>query len=148
MTHCIDLPNLETISIGDGSFAYSEEFSISNTKQLVFLYIGNFCFHTVRKFWIIGQDHLQYLSIGNNSFTQQIDSYGNDTSKSFRIENCTMLISIEIGPYSFSDFGGEFTLFNLPALQIIVIGRINYISYNFYFSNFIIVSRLHSLNLT
>lgn len=139
----IDLPNLETITIGDGSFAYSEHFSIDNADSVTYIYVGNHCFYSVKEFRLIGFNHLRHLIIGNNSFTQQIESYGNDTSKSFYIINCTMLITIQIGSFSFSDFAGEFVLHNLPALEVIVIGRVNYISYNFYFSSFVIYSKNH-----
>ena len=64
--------------------------------------------------------------------------YGNDQSKSFHILNCESLESIQIGEYSFSDFGGEFELKNLPHLQSIQIGTIKSISCNFYHSSFVI----------
>ena len=53
--------------------------------------------------------------------------------------NCNELISIDIGENSFSDFGGEFELKNLPKLQYINIGNYYiYDSSNFYSSSFII----------
>ena len=108
------------------------------------------------------------IKIGNNSFTQvkQLvwylsgcsDSFERiKQSKSFHILNCESLESIEIGDNSFSDFGGEFELKNLPQLQSIQIGTIdNYScsilcnsyssfyynrqsdSYNFHYSSFVI----------
>ena len=42
--------------------------------------------------------------------------------KIFHILNCESLESIDIGEYSFSDFGGDFELKNLPQLQSIQIG--------------------------
>ena len=59
-------------------------------------------------------------------------------SKSFHILNCESLESIEIGEYSFSDFGGVFELKNLPQLQSIQIGTIGSKSFNFYHSSFVI----------
>ena len=81
-------------------------------------------------------NHLQTIKIGKNSFTQRKNSNGNDESKSFHILNCESLESIEIGEYSFSDFGGEFELKNLTQLQSIQIGIIGSTSYNFYWSSF------------
>ena len=49
-----------------------------------------------------------------------------NNSGSFHILNCEELKSIDIGKYSFSDFGGEFELKNLPQLQSINIGTITY----------------------
>ena len=45
---------------------------------------------------------------------------------------------IEIGQYSFADFGGEFELRNLDNLESIKIGEIDYASMNFFWSSFII----------
>ena len=92
----------------------------------------------MQTFKIDGLNRLKTIKIGNNSFTQKKNSNGNDKSKSFHILNCESLESIQIGQYSFSDFGGEFELKNLPQLQSIQIGTIGSYSYNFYWSSFVI----------
>ena len=109
--------------------------------------IGNDCFESVSTFKIDGLNRLKTIKIGNNSFTQKKNSDGNDESKSFHILNCKSLESIEIGEYSFSDFGGEFELKNLPQLQSIQIGRIGSKSNNFYYSSFVIRSIELILNI-
>ena len=73
-----------------------------------------------------------------NSFTKKKNSYGDDDSLSFSILNCNELKSIEIGRYSFSDYGGGFELINLPKLSTIKIGEIGSDSFNFYYSSFVI----------
>ena len=92
----------------------------------------------MKTFKIDGLNRLKTIKIGNNSFTQKKNWYGNDASKSFHILNCESLKSIQIGEYSFSDFAGEFELKNLPQLQSIQIGTIGNDSYNFYGSSFVI----------
>ena len=92
----------------------------------------------MQTFKIDGLNRLKTIKIRKNSFTQKKNSNGNDKSKSFRILNCESLESIEIGEYSFSDFGGKFELKNLPQLQSIQIGTIGSESYNFYSSSFMI----------
>ena len=62
----------------------------------------------------------------------------NNISKSFHILNCESLESIRIGEWSFSDYGGEFELKNLPQLQSIEIGSTGNDSCNFYYSSFVI----------
>ena len=85
----------------------------TNLKSLE---IGNSNFQHVSEVVIDELGKLKSLKIGMNSFTRSINSYGNDTSRSFHLLNCVELESIEIGRYSFSDYGGEFELRNLPSL--------------------------------
>ena len=92
----------------------------------------------VKTFKIDGLNQLKMIKIGNNSFTQKKNSDGNDKSKSFHIVNCESLESIQIGRYSFIDFGGKLELKNLPKLQSIQIGTIGSDSYNFFWSSFVI----------
>ena len=119
-------------------FQESAAFDLSSLTSLEFIEIGNDCFGSVQTFKIDGLNRLKTIKIGNNSFTQRKNSWGDDESKSFHILNCESLESVEIGEYSFSDYGGEFELKNLPQLQSIQIGTIGSISYNFYYSSFVI----------
>ena len=108
---------LETIEVESDNFYHTEVFSID------------------------GLFNLRNITIGSNSFTKNKNNYGNDSSKSFHILNCDKLESISIDFASFSDYGGEFELSNLPQLQSIQIGQLNSNSYNFYYlSNFEIQS--------
>ena len=109
-----------------------------NLISLESIEINNDCFASVQTFKIDGLNRLKTIKIGNNSFTQKKNSYGNDASKSFHILYCESLESILIGEYSFSDYGGEFELRNLPQLQSIQIGTIGSESCNFYGSSFVI----------
>ena len=100
--------------------------------------IGNDCFGSVKTFRIDGLNRLKTIKIGNNSFTQKKNRWGNDKSKSFHILNCESLKSIQIGEHSFNDYAGEFELKNLPQLQSIQIGTIGSESCNFRYSPFVI----------
>ena len=109
---------------------------LSRFEWLRSIEIGNDCCRSVQRFQIDGLNRLKSLKIGKNSFTQ--NSYGNDASKSFHILNCGSLESIEIGEFSFSDYGGQFELSHIPELRSIEIGKIGNNSYNFYYSSFVI----------
>ena len=137
------MPNLTTLSIGNGSFGNSTSFHLSNLDLLQSLNIENGMYNEVSSFRIDGLKSLKSLIIGSNSFTGTKNGFGNDIDKSFHILNCESLESIQIDKYSFSDFGGEFELSNLPQLQSIQIGNLNSNSYNFYSSSFIIQSILY-----
>ena len=113
-------------------------FDFSRFTLVESIEIGNHCFGSVQLFRIDGLNRLKTIKIGNNSFTHQKNSNGNDKSKSFHILNCGSLESIQIGEYSFSDFAGDFELKNLPELQSIQIGKIQSKSCNFLYSSFVI----------
>ena len=111
---------------------------LNRFKWLRSIEIGDECFGSVKAFQINGLNRLKTIKIGINSFTQKTKKWGDYKSKSFHILNCESLESIQIGQYSFSDFGGEFELKNLPQLQSIQIGTIGSTSCNFCYSSFVI----------
>ena len=137
IVNILDLPKLSILSIGNEAFGNSTIFHLSNLNSIQSLNIGNNKFNQVSTFMIEGFQSLTTLSIGSNSFTQKKNDWGNDIdkSKSFHILNCTKLESIEIGEYSFSDYGGQFELNGLPELQSLIIGSNSTDSYNFYSSS-------------
>ena len=113
-------------------------FDFSRFTLLESIEIGDDSFGSVSTFEIDGLNQLHTLKIGQNSFTQKKTSYRDDKSKSFHILNCESLESIQIGQYSFSDFGGVFELKNLTQLQSIQIGIYgSWSSFNFYYSSFV-----------
>ena len=125
------------------------ELNLNRFLNLESIEIGDDCFGSIQRFEIDGLNRLQRLKIGNNSFTQvKLSDFKNDfagsvlkcrnESKSFHILNCESLKVIEIGQYSFADFGGEFELRNLDNLESIKIGEIGNESMNFFWSSFII----------
>ena len=114
-------------------------FDFSRFTQVESINIGNDCFFSVQTFKIDGLNRLKTIEIGKNSFTQKKNgNYGDEKSKSFHILNCESLESIQIDEYSFSDFGGEFDLKNLPKLKSIQIGIIGSTSCNFFCGSFVI----------
>ena len=118
-------------------------FDFSRFTLVKSIEIGNDCFGSVSTFKIDGLNRLIFIKIGNKSFTQvKLSNWeyveAHCQSKSFHILNCESLESIQIGEYSFSDFGGEFELKNLPQLQSIQIGTLDEDSHSFYGSSFVI----------
>ena len=101
-------------------------FDFSRFSIVESIKIGDDCFGSVKTFKIVGLNRLKTIKIGNNSFTQHKN----------HILNCESLESIQIGRYSFNDFGGDFELKNLPQLQSIQIGSIGRESNNFRNSSF------------
>ena len=123
------------------------DWNVSLLLNLESIEIGDEYFGSVQTFKIEGLNRLKSIKIGINSFTQEKNSFGRKKSKSFHILNCESLESIEIGEYSFSDFGGKFELKNLPKLQSIQIGNTGSSSLNFYSSSFVIRGIDMTLNI-
>ena len=121
---------IESNSCNDNSIVL---FHPSTNAILESIEIGNDCFENVNEFSINGLNELKSLKIGNNSFTKNKNSFGNNSSRSFSILNCVELESIDIGRYSFSDYSGGFELNNLPKLSTIKIGEIVNWSSNFFY---------------
>ena len=122
---------------------------LSKFEWLRTIEIGDGCFESVKTFKMDGLNRLKRLKVGKSSFTQvkqeewdlswdQAYRQANNSAKSFHLLNCESLKSIEIGEYSFSDFGGEFELKSLTALQILVIGVPGKLSSNFWWSSFVV----------
>ena len=125
---------------------------VSWFSDLESIEIGDNCFEKVKTFKIDGLSRLKTVKIGMDSFTQakSTDRWNEEMagieSKSFHILNCESLGSIQIGEYSFSDFGGEFELKNLPQLQSIQIGSTENESYNFHCCSFVLRGTFVMLN--
>ena len=146
--------NSKLIQIPDGSYNNMRTLNYSQYTLLEELIIGDDCFGSVNEFMIDGLNELKSVKIGKNSFTNiKSNDYwdynkANNPNRSFSVLNCIELESIEIGEYSFSDYGGGFELKNLPKLESIKIGEIGSRSFNFYFSSFVVqgIINLYSAN--
>ena len=132
--------NARCVNIGNGT-CNDMNYTIFDIIRFQFveeLMIGSDSFLNIDTFKIDGLKSLRLLKIGMNSFTKYKGSWANNPSRSFHILNCDKLESIEIGRYSFSDYGGGFELKNLPKLSTIKIGEIGNDSSNFWDSSFVI----------
>ena len=114
-----------------------KEFDISLLEGLEFLHIGDDCCSSIKTFRVVGLEKLKKIVIGKNSFTLEINYYGKTESRSFEVADCKQLVTVDIGPFCFSDGHGSFVLRNLPSLQSINIGSYGSPSYDFYFMSFV-----------
>ena len=133
--------NVTNLIISSNSCNELGELNLNEYRYLISIEIGDNCFSNVDLFKIDGLNELKSLKIGINSFTHVKsghwdDGIANNPSRSFHILNCVELESIEIGEFSFCDYGGGFELKNLPKLSTIKIGEIGSDSSNFYYSSF------------
>ena len=145
-----NLSSFERLEIGDNRFESVQTFKIDGLNRLKTIKIGNNSFTHKKNRWGIEVEEISVFEERPKSEDEKPsvfeeppkiedeDRNRDDQSKSFHILNCESLESIQIGEYSFSDFGGKFELKNLPQLQSIQIGTIGSSSCNFRYSSFVI----------
>ena len=129
----IDFPSLRTLTIGNESFKQTNSFSISTLLSLETVEIGDNCFGAIaNNIYINSLPELTSLKIGRYSFYDKTSD--NRVNCTFQVFNCSQLLLIEIGEYSFGKYEGELKLLSLPALQNLTIGSIENESNNFMYS--------------
>ena len=103
---------------------------LTRFSKLESLVIGDNCFSYVTEVKMVGLDELKSVEIGMNSFTQHKNDYGNDSNRHFYLKDCPKLKSLKMGRYSFSDYT-VCEIENVDALEVIEMGDVNEVSYNF-----------------
>ena len=116
------------------------QFDVSVLTLLENLVIEDSSFVDVPNFHIKEANELKYIKIGRYSFSKGDEKP--NSSHSFSIISCPKLVILEIGSYSFTSYGGEFTLRDLPSLESIRIGKIGGDSLCFPGCSFVLQSSL------
>ena len=118
-------------SLNDASLTVLD---LTRFKRLKRIVIGDECFTYVNEVKLIGLSELVSVVIGEESFTQHKNSWGNDPNRHFYLKDCPKLKSLKMGRYSFSDYT-VIEIENVDALEVIEIGDLNEVSYNFYYAS-------------
>ena len=135
----IDLPQLQSVKLGNEAFRRTRPFAMSNLTSLVSIEFGQWCFGGSDIYgggassfsligmiewmkWEIDLPQLQSVKLGDNAFS---------STGSFAMSNLTSLVSIEIGQRCFSS-ASSFSLIgmiewmkweiDLPQLQSVKLG--------------------------
>ena len=137
-----DLANLpesiEMINVKSETCNSLNVFDFSNLQNLKVINVGDECCSRVDYLFIANMPLLQRFTVGTNSFTKEMNGWKSNKQRSFHIQHCPSLEFIKIGRYSFSDYGGDFELVDLPKLAEMEIGIFDQESWNFSTSSFII----------
>ena len=107
---------------------------LSRFVNLRELKVGDECFENVNEVKLIGLSQLERVVIGKNSFTKEKNGGGNDPNRHFYLKNCERLRELKIGCLSFYDYS-VCEIENVPSLEVIEMGRLNYYSYNFFYAS-------------
>ena len=127
---CVD-KRVGVIEVSDGCCNEEDlkELDLRGFVNLRELKVGNECFEYVNEVKLIGLSELESVKIGDNSFTEKKNSWGNDPNRYFYLKNCPKLKSLKMGRYSFSDFT-VFEIENVDVLEEIEMG-----DYSFYYAS-------------
>lgn len=115
--------------------------NMSRFVNLQELSIGDGCFENVKELKLIGMSMLERVVIGENSFTKEKNNWGDDSERHFYLKNCPKVKELRVGRYSFSDYS-VIEIENVDRLEVIEIGELSDVSYNFYSASL----RLRSMN--
>ena len=96
--------------------------------------VGDECFENVNEVKLIGLNQLERVVIGKNCFTKKKNDRGNDPARHFYLKNCERLRELKMGRYSFSDYS-VCEIENVPSLEVIEMGELNELSFNFCYSS-------------
>lgn len=102
----------------------------SNLRELR---VGDDSFENVEGVKVIGLAELRRIVIGENSFTKRKkdEYFPKNPDRHFYLRNCERLTDLKIGCFSFCDYS-VCEIDNLLSLEVIEIGDLNGMSYNFY----------------
>ena len=125
--------NVEVITVGNNKCnKANERIELSKYVNLKNVSIGNDCFKNQDVLNLTGLHSLERVMIGEKSFTKKRNSFGNDANRKLYVKNCDTLKELKIGRYSFSDYS-LIEIENVNSLELIEIGEIDKVSYNFFY---------------
>ena len=102
--------------------------------NLVEMRVEDECFENVERVELIGLQTLERVVIGDNCFTKHKKCFGLNAKRHFYARNCERLKELRIGRYSFSDYT-VCVIENMPSLEVIEFGEVNYVSCNFFYAS-------------
>ena len=99
--------------------------------------VGDNSLMYVNEVKLIELSTLKSVEIGMNSFTKFKNTWYDirpDPNRHFYLKNCPKLKSLKMGRFSFSDYT-VCEIENVDALEVIEMGDLNEVSYNFYWGS-------------
>ena len=133
---------MEVITVGDGMCnEENDRIDLSKYFNLKNVSIGNDCFFHQDVLNLTGLHSLERVMIGENSFTKNKDSAGNDANRKLYVKNCDALKELKIGRYSFSDYS-LIEIENVNSLELIEMGDMDNTSNNFFYASLELKSEL------
>ena len=104
--------------------------ALSLFSNLKVFEVGDYSFSFVDELKLIGLSKLERVVIGKNSFTKKKKGTGNDPNRHFYLKDCERVRELKMGCYSFGDYS-VCEIENVPSLEVIEMGELDEVSYNF-----------------
>ena len=110
--------------------------NLTRFTQLRSLVIGDHCLSYVMMVKVIGLSELESVVIGMRGFTKykNTNDITANPNRHFYLKDCPKLKSLKIGRYSFSDYS-VIEIENVDELEVIEVGDLDEVSFNFYFAS-------------
>ena len=99
--------------------------------------VGYECFKNVEEVKLIGLSQLERVVIGQKCFTKDgfdSDDCDYDPYRHFYLKDCERVRELKMGARSFSDYS-VCEIENVDSLEVIEMGKLNKLSYNFFFAS-------------
>ena len=126
---------MEVITVGNNKCnGTNDRIDLSKYFNLKNVSIGNECFENQDVLNLTGLHSLERVMIGENSFTKNKYSSGNDANRKLYVKNCDALKELKIGNYSFSDYS-LIEIENVNSLELIEIGDMDNWNCNFFYAS-------------
>ena len=127
--------NVEVITVGNNKCTgTNDRIDLSKYVNLKNVSIGNECFFHQDVLNLTGLHSLERVMIGEKSFTENPNSFGNNANRKLYVKNCDALKELKIGNYSFSDYS-VIEIENVNSLELIEMGDMDNWSYNFAYAS-------------
>ena len=125
---------MQSIAVYGCNVAYFTVLNLTRFVNLKEFIVGGNSLMYVNEVHLIGLSKLERVVIGENSFTKEQNSAGNDPNRHFYLKNCERVRELKMGRYSFSDYS-VIEIENVPSLEVIEMGELNEESNNFYWAS-------------
>ena len=109
-------------------------FDLSLMFNLLDLKVGDHCFKYVDEVRFHGMKRLERVLIGKSSFVEKETRDRCYLNRHFYLKNCESLRELRIGCHSFKDYS-VCAMENNPSLEVIEMGELNELSFNFYYAS-------------
>ena len=117
----------------------------SDWTQLRVIEIGSHSMESVGVVKLVGLNALEKMIVGMHCFTCR-ESEDEQSKCSFTLRDCEKLTELRVGRESFTNYP-IFDVSNLPSLEVIEMGRMEYSSSNFYSASLELRSELNCVEL-